>query len=143
MKHLQNTKLVGITPPAAIVDNAAFTTNSIDTKGFRYALVVVYFGAMDIAMAALKLRESDDDSTYSDVTGGDFSSAGTLPSATADNTFVAWFVDLKGKKRYLDVNATGGDGTVGTFMTAFALLSNAEEFPNTATERGLGQQLFV
>jgi hypothetical protein len=34
MNDLQNVKTVWITKPAAIVDNAAFTTDTIDTKGF-------------------------------------------------------------------------------------------------------------
>lgn len=139
----QNIKIVGITPPAAIVDNAAYTTASIDTKGWDHALVVCYFGAMDIAMATLKLQESDDDSTYTDVTGGNFSSAGTLPSATADNTFVGWSVDLRGKKRYLDVSATGGDGTSGTYMAAFVILTRGATSPSSATGRGFGQLLYV
>jgi hypothetical protein len=142
MKHAQNFKFVSITPPAAIVDNAAFTTASIDTRGYKYMVVIAFFGAMDIAMAALKLQQSDTDGSYADVTGGDFSVSGTLPSATADNTAVAWFVDLKGKKRYFDVSATGGDGTAGTYLTVVALLFDAEETPNTVAERGLAQQLF-
>lgn len=143
MNHLASVKIVGITPPAAIVDNAAFTTASIDTKGFDYARITCYFGAMDIAMSVLKLRHSDDDSTYTDVTGGDYSSAGTLPSATSDNTFIEWLVDLRGKKRYLDVSATGGDGTTGTYMTAFALLSKAAIQPSDATGRGAAEILSV
>jgi len=69
MNQLQNTKLVSITPPAAIVDNASYTTASIDTQGWDYLQVVVYLGATDIAMTALKLQESDTDGSYSDVTG--------------------------------------------------------------------------
>jgi hypothetical protein len=143
MNVLQGLKFAGITPPAAIVDNAAVTTASIDTKGYKKALIVVYLGATDIAVSALKLRHSDDDSTYADVTGGDYSSDGTLPSASADNTAVAWHVNLQGKKRYLDVSLTGGDGTAGAYFTALAFLGDAEEMPNSATERGFGQELFV
>jgi hypothetical protein len=86
MQNMQNVKTVGITPPAAIIDNAAATTASVDTKGFSKARIVVYLGALDIAVSAMKLRHSDDDSTYSDISGADFSvSPLTLPSATDDN----------------------------------------------------------
>lgn len=139
MIQAQAQKYVGITPPAAIVDNAAFTTASVDTLGYDYAQVIVYFGAMDIAIAAMKLRESDDDSTYTDVTGGDYS--GSLPSASADNTFYAWNVDLRGKKRYLDVSLTGGDGTAGTYATVIAVLSRGATNPSSATGRGFAAEL--
>ena len=143
MKSSLNQKVVAITPPAAIVDNAAFTTASVDTKGFAQLTIIVLFGAMDIALAALKLREADDDSTYSDVTGADYSSASVLPSATADNTMYAFHVDLRGKKRYIDLSMTGGDGTAGTYAAAVAILSRASEVPDSASERGFAAELFV
>lgn len=143
MIQTQDQKIVLVTPPGAIVDNAALATAAIDTKGFDHCDIYVLLGATDIALAALKLRESDDDTTYADVAGGDFSAAGTLPSATADNTVVGWHVNLLGKKRYLDVSATGGDGTTGAYITIVAVLSRAKQSPNTAAKRGLGQELFV
>jgi hypothetical protein len=39
--------------------------------------------------------------------------------------------------------ATCGDGTAGTFATAFALLSRAKDTPVTATERNFGNILRV
>ena len=151
MNQLQNTKLVSITPPAAIVDNASYTTASIDTQGFDYMQVVVYLGATDIAMTALKLQESDTDGgSYADVTGLVFGtssniagSTSTLPSATDDNKFFVFDVDLRGRKRYFDLVATAGDGTAGTFLTAFAILSRGKDQPVTAAERGASQILRV
>lgn len=145
MIETQNMKIVAVTPPGAIVDNAALTTASIDTLGYDYADIFVHFGAMDIAMVALKLQEADADTGYADITGGDFSvSPATLPSATADNTFLAWHVNLAGgRKRFLDVVATGGDGSAGTYCTIFAVLTRARNVPNTAAKRGFGQELFV
>lgn len=144
MQNMQNVKFVGITPPAAIIDNAAAVTASVDTKGFSKAVITVYLGALDIAVTALKLRHSDDDSTYADITGADFSvSPLTLPSASADNTAIRIFVDLRGKKRYLDISITLGDGAAGSFVTAWADLYGAAEAPDTATERGLAQQALV
>lgn len=150
MNYAKTTKLVSITPPAAIVDNASYTTASIDTQGFDYLQVVVYLGATDIAMTALKLQESDTDGSYADVTGLVFGtsantggSTSTLPSATDDNKFFVFDVDLRGRKRYFDLVATAGDGSTGTYLTAFAILSRAKDVPVTAAERGASQILRV
>lgn len=144
MNNAANHKIVAITPPAAIVDNAAVTTASIDCAGFRHCIIVVMLGALDIAVAAMKVRESDDDSSYADVTGLDFSvSPATLPAATADNNLYAFHVDLRGRKRYLDLSLTGGDGTSGSYFAVFAILSKAEEAPNSASERGFAAELFA
>jgi hypothetical protein len=143
MIHTQKEKVVLVTSPAAIVDNAAVTTASIDTNGFDYAKILVILGATDIAVAALKLRQSDNDSDYSDVEGGDFATDGTLPSATDDNKVFAFNVDMLGKKRYLDVTLTGGDGTAGAYFTVVALLSKGKTGPSDAASRGVAGELFV
>jgi len=145
MNQSQFNKFVSITPPAAIVDNASYTTASIDTAGFEYLEVFVFLGATDIAMTALKLQESDTDGSYADVTGliygtsaGIAGTTAALPIATDDNKCFKFEVDLRGRKRYFDLVATAGDGTAGTFLTAFALLSRASDHPVSASERGFG-----
>ena len=152
MKPLQETKIVGITPPAAIVDNAAYTTAAIDTAGYGYATIVCYLGATDIAMAGLKVQESEDSgmSGAADVTGlvvgtsnNISGSASALPSATDDNKFVIFEVNLAGRMRYLDVVATAGDGTAGTFLTAFAILSQGKIAPATIAARGCDEILRI
>ena len=144
MNDLQNLKAINVTPPAAIVDNAAFTTASVDTKDVESALFVASFGAMDIAATVFKLRESDDDSSYADVSGADFSvSPLTLPSATSDNTIFGVYVKCGGaRKRYLDLSVTGGDGTAGTYLSVLCLLL-PKVSPTTASGRGLAQQAIV
>lgn len=151
LKHTR--KMVAITPPAAIVDNASFTTAAIDTLGYKLCIINVLFGAMDIAMAALKVQESDDSgmSGAADVAGAvagtsdnDAGSASTLPSATADNKFFQFVVRCGGaRKRYLDLVATGGDGTAGTFMAAWAELWDGESDPITASECNVSQRFLV
>ncbi|HEY0101366.1 MAG TPA: hypothetical protein VGB76_20750 [Pyrinomonadaceae bacterium] len=139
-------KVVAVTNPGAIVDNAAFTTATIDTLGFRFVTIIVLFGALDIALAALKLREGDaaDMSDATDVEGADFSVApATLPAATDDNKLVAIHVNLNGRKRYLDLTMTGGDGAAGTYASVTAILSRASEAPDTAEKRGFAQELIV
>jgi hypothetical protein len=145
MNQSQFNKFVSITPPAAIVDNASYTTTSIDTAGFEYLEVFVFLGATDIAMTALKLQESDTDGSYADVTGliygtsaGIAGTTAALPIATDDNKCFKFEVDLRGRKRYFDLVATAGDGSTGTFLTAFALLSRASDHPVSASERGFG-----
>lgn len=144
MNVLQQTKQVLVTPPAAIVDNASFTTNTIDTAGYGKVAIFFALGATDIAMTALKVQESDDSgmSGAADITGCVYgaTSAPALPSATDDNKIFGFFINLAGRKRYLDVVATAGDGSAGTFGAAWAVLYNGE-IPNTATERGLAAQL--
>lgn len=134
-----NHKVVAITPPGAIVDNASITTTAIDTKGFRHLQILVLLGATDIAMAVLKAQESDDAGMAgaADISGAVGGTDFTLPSATADNTFGAININLRGnRKRYIDLVATAGDGAAGTYFTAIAILSNPEEWPNSAAERG-------
>lgn len=151
MNVLQQCKFVSITPPGAIVDNASYTTAAVDTLGWDKVAIVAYLGATDIAMAALKVQESDDSgmSGAADITGlvwgtsadPDSGSTSTLPTSTDDNKFFVAYISMQGRKRYLDLVATAGDGSAGTYMTAFAVLSNGEQIPNSATERGLASNL--
>lgn len=144
MIPLQNTKFVSVTPPAAIIDNASATTAEVDTAGWDYATYVIYLGATDIAMSALTLTESDTSgSGHSNVTGGVYGTStdidgntSSLPAADDDNGFFLIEVDLRGRKRYLDLTATIGNGTNGTYFSAMCILSRGEIAPNTVSERG-------
>jgi len=145
MIPLADCKFVLVTPPAAIVDNAAFTTTEIDTRGFRWLTVLGLLGATDVDMVAWKLTESDTSgSGHTDITGliaSGTTGDGRLPQDDDDNKIFAFQVDLKGRKQYIDVSATAGDGTNGTFLTILAILSRPEEAPDTTAERGLGGYL--
>lgn len=146
MNQLQSVKWQNVTPPGAIVDNAAFATATIDTKGFSKLIILVALGALDIALTAMKLQHSDASnmSGATDVSGADFSvSPLTLPSATDDNKLYEIHVDLRGKKRYFDLSLTGGDGSAGTYAVVLAGLYGAAQHPDNATERGVAQQAFV
>ncbi len=142
MNKLQ--KFVSVTPPAAIIDNASATTAEIDTVGFDRARIVVYLGATDIAMTALAVTESDTSgSGHANVTGLVFGTSSdmdgntsALPSATDDDGFFVFDIDLRSRKRYLDVTATIGDGTAGTFIAIMCELSLADETPITVSGVG-------
>lgn len=146
MNHLQNLKFTAVTPPGAIVDDAAFTTTTYDSKGVDEFAFIIHLGATDIAVAALKLTESDDSgmSGATDVSGADFSvSPLTLPSATDDNKFFAVFVKAgRNRKRYFDLTFTAGNGSTGTYATVFVVAVPSIR-PDTAAERGLSQQALV
>ncbi len=146
MIPFQNFKVVNVTPGVASVNNASAVTTTIDTLGFDYCTVLVEFGVMDAALTALKVQESDfaNMSGGADVTGlvsgtstNIAGSTSALPTSTADNTVYRFDIDLKGRKRYLDLIGTvGAAGTTGAFISAQALLSRAENMLDTAT--GLG-----
>ena len=147
MNNLQNVKVVNVTPPAAIKDAASFSTTTIDTLGFGKVAIYFSLGATDIAMTALKVQESDDSgmSGAADITGAVFGATGApaLPTATDDNGIFAFFIDLKGRKRYLDVVATAGDGATGTYGACTAHLYNSNLTEDNASQRGLVASLIV
>jgi hypothetical protein len=135
MQNMQNVKTVGITPPAAIIDNAAATTATVDTKGFSKARFMVYLGALDIAMTAFKLQHSDDSgmSGAADISGADFSvSPLTLPIGVGRQPLLC---DLCRPSRQETIHgplAHLGDGAAGSFITAWVDLYGAAETPDTA-----------
>lgn len=147
----QNMKLVNLIPPVAIKDNASWTTTEVDTKGYDYALFIVNLGATDIAIAALKLQESNTSgSGFADVTGAIYGtstnlagSTSTLPAATDDDKVFAILVDLRKRSRYLDLVATAGNGTNGTFASGICVLARGHNGFTTAAEFGCSQVLVV
>lgn len=149
--YRQDIKVVSITPPAVISDNATLTTGEIDTRGWDHLDIFVYEGATDIAMAALSITESDTSgSGHANITGLVWGTStnidGTtsaLPSATDDNLFQLGQIDLRGRKRYIDVTATTGDGVAGTYIAIFGILRRANVSPTSASEMGCNEVLRV
>lgn len=141
-----SSKLVNVGFAEAILDNASLTTAEIDTKGWDYCKIVVRLGTTDIAMAALKVQESDtsgsgfadiDETDFSDATQSDMDgNALSLPAAGDDDNFFVFCIDCRARKRYLDLVATAGDGTNGSWIFAWAELYRGSEGPNTASEMG-------
>lgn len=146
MNELQAVKTVWITKPGAVVDNTAFTTATVDTKGFGKARIVIGLGETDIALAGMVLKESDDSgmSNSTTVSGADFSVLPlTLPDDDADNTLYAIHLNLKGRKRYLDLTLTAGNGSAGTYAVAWVDLYCGQVAPISAEERGFAQAATV
>lgn len=146
MNHGQNCRYAVAISPAAIVDNNTFTATPVDCRGATHVEVVVQPGATDIAFTALRLQESDTSGgTYTDVPGATFASgtsydgvALALPSATDDNLPHVFQGSWLGRKRFLRVLATIGDGVAGGFCCAIARLSGVDIVPETATNMASG-----
>lgn len=146
MNPLQNCKYQQMIRPAAIVDDGSFTAQIIDTKGYNWLTVVFCLGASDIAMAALSVQENSTNGAtgMANITGTVFGTAvdidgvtTALPAADDDNKIEVIHVKLgPGRKRYMQVLATAGDGTSGTYASCVGILSRADIAPNTATEMG-------
>jgi len=146
MKNSQSAKYVVAIAPAAILDNTSATATAIDCAGYSSLEIPIQLGATDIDITALKLEESDaSGSGYADITGATFS-AGTnvdgvalaLPSATDDNQPHVFQVNLVGRKRYIRVVCTFGNGTVGGFVAATARLSNPNVLSSVSTDKAAG-----
>jgi len=144
MKPLQHVKYVSMTPPAAIIDNASATVAEVDTLGWDNLTIVVQVGATDIALTALAVTESDaSGSGHANVTGLVYGTStdidgntSALPAATDDNGFFIFNIDLRGRKRYIDLTATVGDGTAGAFLAIFGILSTGESGPVSVAGMG-------
>ena len=107
MQQFQGIKS-GIATFAAAVTNGSTTTSlGIDTKGYATLQVCVSAttsNALTNNFSTLKLQQSDDDSTYADLSGAvgdtDFTIASAYTStATPQNS--VFNVSMLGKKRYI------------------------------------------
>jgi hypothetical protein len=143
VNHLEATKsVVGHTENLTA---AQTHTLVIDRLGYEYVSLDVgqepWANAGYTSQAAftvLKLSESDDNSSYSDVTA--FVGGGTggftipTPTATAGDVVVRMDVDCRGKKRYLKVTAT--PYTTGTVYTV-ARLGKGVDGPVSASSKNV------
>lgn len=143
---IDNWKLVNVTPPAALIDNASATTEEVDTQGWNRARYIIQLGATDIALTALHVTQSDSaGSGHAEITTSDFTdsdntdiegNALALPDADADSDIIVIDVNLEGKKRYLDLVLTVGDGTQGAYVSVLCQLYRGESGPTTNAEHG-------
>ena len=121
--------------PTAVGSSAVALT--IDTLGWDHASVTVLraSNASTVFASVLKIEHSDDNSSYSDLSGFVGGTDFTIPvvSDTASAAAVKLDVNTQAKKRYLKVTATPAV-SVNTVVTA--RLSRGENAPATASEAG-------
>ena len=141
MNELQETIIKAAIPPGAIKDNAAFSSLVIDRNDFpgcAYLEFVGVLGATDVAMAVLKVVESDT-KTNSTTLGGtpaDVLDIVSKPGTGADDLPFVVGVDLrKTRQRYLQLQATAGNGTAGEAVKLGLKPSDYVLFPMTTEER--------
>jgi len=133
MIHAQNVKVVASVP--ASVGTSAVTL-TIDSLGYDYASVSVMraSNASTAFASVLKIEESDDNSSYANVTGFVGGTDFAIPAVTdtASAAIVKLDVDTKARKRYLKVTATPA---VSVNTVVSARLSRGDA-PTTAAEAG-------
>jgi hypothetical protein len=139
MFHAQFDKFAATLPTAA-VGATATSTLTIDRIGFDHVSVsaIRASNASTVFASVLKVEESDDNSSYSDVTAlvGDGAGGFTIPAVSDTNSaaIVQMDIDCRARKRYLKVSMTpGATATLGLV----AGLSKAEVAPTDATGKGV------
>ena len=124
------------------ITSSATHSHEIDTLGYKYASIDVCFekvaaaGTNSAVALVCKLQHGDTTSSYADLTGyvGGTSFTIPTPANTSADTVVRFDVDMRGKKRYLKVLATGqATGSVFTVCR----LGKPEDGPDTATKKGV------
>lgn len=130
MFPLQNAGSVAVIAPASTATNAT-AAGVIDTLGYESVKVCVLLdsaAATSSNPSVLKLSESDDLTTYADITGfeGDATDGFDVPAADTANPQVAEMnVDCRARQRYLKIEITpaGAAQIVG----AVAVLGKAKD----------------
>lgn len=143
MIQAQAVKVAPLVIPVSL-NNATATSLIVDTQGFHYGDIVIQIGASAGELSALKLQEDDasDGNTATDITGAAFT-GDDLPGTASDGDTLSIKLPLGGtRKRYLKLVATE-DNTGAMLFSATALLSRADEAPDTATKRGLAAEVIL
>jgi hypothetical protein len=121
----------------ATVGSDATASGSLDTLGYRYAVIDVMVSTSATAshtLTALVLSHQTSAATGGTAlaTGGtDF----TIPTSNVTTPLASFRVDLNGRHRYLALQATPG---TSAYVNAIAHLYRAAEVPVTATKAGVG-----
>lgn len=141
---LTTTKFFNAIPPAVIKDNAAYTSYVLDKQTFlptgaKGVLFVASLGATDIAPAVFKVQQAAAASdTTTLTTPSDVKDVTTKPAATDDNGLFGIYVPIsKWTQRYLQLAATAGNGTNGTYLSAIAIADMEGDGAITADALGL------
>lgn len=129
--------------PGLYNNGATATATAIDRLSFTdFALFLLTMGVSDIALATVKVQESDDDGVldaYADIAGAEITGS-DLPQSNDDAKTWGILIDLKNaRKRYLKlvVVVDGNTGTTGANLSAICVLDGAVETPKNASTMGL------
>lgn len=137
----KNVKHVQMIRSVAIVNDASAVSYCTDISAADYVHVVVWLNATDIALTALKLQEADAIDSATALTSGvditDLTFASALPSATDDNKGYLFAFPTQGRKKYINIVATVGDGSTGAYVTAHAVLFNLDKHAYNTTDYGV------
>jgi hypothetical protein len=140
----QKYKFSRLLAPISLAGGASATSIIVDTLGFSYADVVVFFGDINASgVTVLKIQEDDavGGGSATDIPGATFADA--LPVNADDNgAFSVKFPLGAGRKRYLKLVLTNAATNI-TLASAFVLLHRADEVPNTIAERGLADEIIL
>lgn len=132
MNPIQSIKPFNAIPPGVIKDDAAFTSYVIDTAvagGAKTLAFAILLGTIDADIATLKVMQSDTKTNDTTLGGTPDEVVDVLDTITPgdanDNAVGVLQVNLQGPhKRYMQLQATAGDGAAGTYLAAFAMLLN-------------------
>jgi len=128
----------------ASTTNGATATGYVDTLGYDYLTVDVITSTSNAASnnpSVLKLGEGDTTASFSDVSGTVGDTDWTIPdSVTSGNWGVRFNVDLRGRKRYVNVSLSP---TTTQVVTALGTLHRGDESPSSATEAGVKARVEV
>ncbi|MEM6392516.1 MAG: hypothetical protein AAF797_07065 [Planctomycetota bacterium] len=123
-------------PPAEIKDDAAFVSNVIDlgtvqAAGADRLVFFVQLGSIDADLSVLKLVESDTLTNATTLGGTPADVLDALdqltaaPGAADDSKLIRVELDLGSpRKRYVQLQATAGNGAAGTYLSALAVLTH-------------------
>lgn len=135
MIHGQNTVFRSILSPQSI-GTSATVSGTVDLVGYDQA--DLYFHcATQTAGNTHTIALAEGDTTSSFATHADLAITTSTPSTSATQVY-GWKIDARKRKRYLRLTITV-PGTA-QIAAAHAVLSRAEQAPDTATERGLTAQ---
>lgn len=137
--------------PSATNSSSTSTTTAFDTAGYDYLELVFSQGTVStgLTLSTLALQEGDSSTTATtNITGAIagtstplFASAGAgsnLPSSSTNGTLQVFNIDLKGRKRWMNLSAIASSST-GLPCDAIARLSRSERAPESAAQYGANQ----
>lgn len=131
MIPLQNVKTVVL----ANVNAGNTITGSVDALGFRAIRISAYSDSVAAPTTASILEESDDELSWSEVPGTTPAVDWTPVGNTTEQPKIAWYVDLRGRKRYLRATCAYAGKLSDTFLVA-DLVDPADGI-TTAAEAGV------